>query len=87
MPKVFIPASLRLAANGLREVELPGATVRELVLALEQRFPALKGRLREEDKLRAGLAVSIDSTVSLRGLMQEVAPSSEVHFLAAIGGG
>ncbi len=87
MPTIFIPASLRAAAGGLREIELPGETVRELVLALEQQFPTFAGRLRDGDKLRSGLAVSVDSQVSSRGLLQPVGPTSEIHFIAALGGG
>ena len=87
MAKVFIPASLRVQADGTREIELPGETVRDVVLALESRDPLLLGRLREGDSLRPGLCVAIDSQVSVRGLLQTVSASSEIHFLPTIGGG
>lgn len=87
MAQVFIPASLRPAADGTRSIDLPGQTVRDLVLALEARYPALVGRLRDGDSLRAGLCVAIDSQVSVLGLRQSVPPQCEVHFLTTIGGG
>ena len=87
MPTVYIPASLRALADGTREIDLPGQTVRDLVLALEARYPQLVGRLREGDSLRPGLCVAIDSQVSTRGLMEAVPPKCEVHFLPTIGGG
>ena len=87
MAKVFIPASLRALADGTREIDLPGESVREVVLALEGRYPSLAGRLREGNSLRPGLCVSIDSQLSVRGLMQELPPECEVHFLPTLGGG
>ena len=87
MAQVFIPASLRPQADGTRSLDLPGDTVRDLVLALEARYPALVGRLRDGDSLRPGLCVAIDSQLSVLGLRQAVPPQCEVHFLPTIGGG
>ncbi len=87
MALVYIPASLRPMADGIRRVELPGQTVREIIVALETQYPALAGRLREGDTLRPGLCVSIDSILSMQGLLQTVTPENEVHFLPTIGGG
>lgn len=87
MPTVFIPASLRPLAGDARTVDVAGSTVRELLLVLEERFPALTGRLRDGDRLRQGLCVSVNDKVSDRGLLQQVGDQDEVHFLAAIGGG
>ncbi len=87
MPKVFIPASLRPQADGTREIDLPGQTVRDLVVALEARYPLLIGRLREGDRLRPGLCVAINTKLSVRGLLEVVPLDGEVHFLPTIGGG
>ena len=87
MPQVFIPASLRPLTDGVRVVELPGETVRDVVLRLEALYPTLVGRLRDGESLRAGLTVAIDSTISSRGLRQAVTPENEVHFLPSISGG
>ena len=87
MPKVFIPAQLRDVAGGQSMLELDGQTVRQLVAALEGRFPGIASRLTEEGELSRSLMVSIDGTVTPRGLRAPVNPASEVHFLPAIGGG
>ncbi len=87
MVTVFIPPLLRDAAEGLQEVEVAATTVRQVVAALDQRFPGIRDRLCAGDELRPGLAVAINGTVSSTGLLQQVPDGSEVHFLPAIGGG
>lgn len=87
MPLVFIPAQLRGLTGGESQVELAATNVREVVEALEARFPGLKERLCKEDELAPGLQLSIDHVMSSRGLRAKVGPKSEVHFLPAFGGG
>jgi molybdopterin synthase sulfur carrier subunit len=87
MPQVFIPAQLRGLTGGAQVVELEGRTVRQLVTALEARFPGIAVRLTEEEQLSRSLIVSIDGVMNPRGLLAAVEPTSEVHFLPAIGGG
>lgn len=87
MVTVFIPPLLRDAAGGVDRVEVSAATVRQVVAALEARFPGIRDRLCAGDDLRPGLAVAVNGTVSSVGLLQKVPDGSEVHFLPAIGGG
>jgi sulfur-carrier protein len=87
MPVVHIPHQLRSLSAGLDRVELDAGNVEQAIEQLEQQFPGIRKRLRDEDQLRAGLAVAVDGTMSSRGLMQKLKPDSEVHFLPAIGGG
>jgi molybdopterin synthase sulfur carrier subunit len=87
MPLVFIPAQLRGLTGGQAQVELPGENVRDIVSALEARFPGIKDRLCQDDELAPGLQLSIDHVMSSRGLRAKVKPGSEVHFLPAFGGG
>ena len=87
MPRVFIPAQLRDLTNGRAEVETAGATVREIVAALDVAFPGMKERLCKEGELAPALQISIDGVFSRRGLDAKVQPSSEVHFLPVFGGG
>lgn len=87
MVKVFIPPLLRDAAGGQAVAELAGATVRQLVAALEARHPGIRDRLCAGEQLRPGLAVAVNGAVSSLGLMQQVPDGAEVHFLPAIGGG
>jgi sulfur-carrier protein len=87
MPLIFIPAQMRNLTGGLSQIELSGATVRELVEALEHNFPGTKARLCQNEELMPGLQVTIDNQLTQRGLRAKVSPTSEVHFLPAIGGG
>ncbi len=87
MVKVHIPPLLRDAAGGLDRVEVAATTVRQVVAALEERFPGIRDRLCAGDNLRPGLAVAVNGTVSSLGLLQKVGDGGEVHFLPAIGGG
>ncbi len=87
MVKVFIPPLLRDVSGGLEEVEVAAATVRQVVAALDARFPGFRDRLCAGDSLRAGMAVAVNGTVGSLGLLQKVPDGSEVHFLPAVGGG
>jgi molybdopterin synthase sulfur carrier subunit len=87
MPIVFIPTPLRDLTRGEDQVAVEGSTVREVVEALDHRFPGIKQRLCREDSLAPGLQVAIDGVMTTRGLRAHMQPDSEVHFLPAIGGG
>jgi len=87
MAKVFIPTLLRDATCGVAEIEVGGATVRQVIESLEARFPGIAGRLVEGGRLRPNLSVAVDGEVSPLGLSEGVQESSEVHFVQAIKGG
>jgi molybdopterin converting factor small subunit len=87
MARVFIPAQLRDLTGGVSDVTVEATTVRQIVAALEARYPGLAGRLQQADKLAPGLAVAVDGDISSRGLWEQVGPASEVHFLPSVGGG
>ncbi len=86
---MFIPAALQALTAGKEVVQVPGATVRQVINALEREFPGVKERLYdpEEDSLLAGLAVTIDGEVGQLGLLEQLREDSELHFLPAIAGG
>ncbi|MES2793774.1 MAG: MoaD/ThiS family protein [Planctomycetota bacterium] len=87
MPTVFVPPLMRTLTNGTERVEVPGTTVRQALAALEAQYPGVTARLCLGDELRPGIAVGIDGHLSNQGLRQKVQPTSEIHFLPAIGGG
>lgn len=87
MPTVFIPPQIRPLTGGVETIELPASTVREIVSRLDDQFPGVRARLCQDDELRPGLSVSVGSQISSLGLYQKVAPTDEVHFIPAIGGG
>jgi sulfur-carrier protein len=87
MAKVFIPSAWRDLTGGTAEVRLAGDSLKQIVAALEARFPGVAQRMCEEDRVASGLAVSIDGAITSRGLLAPVGPESEIHILPAIGGG
>ena len=87
MPLVFIPSQLREITGGQAQIEVPGATVREVIAALEERFPGIRERLCKEGELSPALQVSVDHVFSRQGIAAKVKPASEVHFLPVFGGG
>jgi sulfur-carrier protein len=87
MPTVWIPALLRNLTQGQQTVQVPGLTVREVIDALDAKFPGIKARLCQDDQLRPGMAVVIDTQVARGGLSEAVQDTSEVHFIPAIAGG
>jgi molybdopterin converting factor small subunit len=87
VPEVHIPAMLRDLTGGQAAVEAAGATVREVIDALERQWPGIRDRLTDGGRLRPNLAVAVDGEVSPLGLRETVGPASEVHFVAAIKGG
>ncbi len=68
-------------AGGVVEHEVPGASVREIVRALDERFPGL-GR-----ELEHGVAVAIDGEIYQNAFLEPVGPKSEVCFMPALEGG
>jgi len=78
---------MRELTGGLERVVVPGEKVRDLVDALEARYPGIKARLVEDDALRLGIVLTIDGIANRQGLRAKVGPVSEVHFVPAIGGG
>jgi len=87
MPVVFIPPSFRPLAAGQQTVDVEGSNVREVIDSLDARFPGFRERLIDGDSLRAGLSVVVGTRVGALGLLEKVAPHSEVHFLPSISGG
>ena len=87
MARVFIPAQMRDLTGGETEVEAPGNNLRQIIAALEEKFPGLSDRVLREGKIAPGLAISIDNEITSLGLLAKVGVDSEVHFLPAIAGG
>jgi molybdopterin synthase sulfur carrier subunit len=87
MSTVFFPPQMHDLTGGQTEAVVEGRTLRQVFAALERAYPGLASRLQDEDRIASGLAVSIDGVVTSRGLLAQVQPDSEIHFLPAIGGG
>ncbi len=80
MALVSFPDSLLELSGGEREVALPAANYRELVRALDARFPGMGGVLDE-------MAVAIDGQIYQDAFLEPLQPNSEVFFMQRIEGG
>jgi molybdopterin synthase sulfur carrier subunit len=84
---VWIPAVHRDLTGGAETVKIAGATVGDVVAALDARFPGMAARLLDGGRIRPGIAVAINGVISHRGLYQRLTEPSEIHFVPALGGG
>lgn len=88
--RVKIPTQLRAAAGGVGELEVSGATVREVLDALYERHGELRERLSDDaGVLRRFVNVYVGGE-DIRfgaGLDTPVADGAEVQILPAVAGG
>ena len=81
MATVFLSPGLRRFAEGAEKVEIEARTVRDLIDALDKRFPGIG------ERLRSGTAIAIDGEIIADPLLEPIPPGSEIHFLPSISGG
>jgi sulfur-carrier protein len=87
---VKIPTQLRPAAGGIAEAEVDGATVREVLDGLLERFEELRARIYNDDgSLRRFVNVYLagEDIRFLDGLSTPVADGAELTILPAVAGG
>jgi molybdopterin synthase sulfur carrier subunit len=87
MPLVWIPSLLRTMTGGEAAVTVPGETIGQVIDHLDERYPGIKGRLCQGDRLRPNIAVVVDGEVCRSGLQHRLIDTSEVCFLPALSGG
>ena len=89
MTTVRIPPTLRPDAEGEREVSAAGATVREVLGEVGQRFPRLGARIFENGNIAAFVNVYVggEDIRTQDGLATPVAEGSTVILLPAMAGG
>jgi len=85
---VFIPSLLEGLTGGARTVEVSGRNLRQVINALDERYPGMKERLLDEDgALIPEIMAAIDGETNHLGLLQPVTETTEIQFVPAIGGG
>ena len=86
MPVVRLRAPLSELAGGNRELELDGSTVAEVLKALEQRHPDVKGWILDEHgAIREHINVFVNKEYGREDTA--VLDSDRLHVLPAISGG
>jgi len=84
--KVLIPTPLRTYTK-TREVEGAGATLAELLLDLDRRYPGLRFRvIDEQDRMRPHMRFFVNGE-AVRELARPLGPSDTVQLVQALSGG
>jgi sulfur-carrier protein len=90
VPKIRVPTQLRTLTGGASEVEADGATVGEILKALDAAHPGFGERLFDETgKLRrfVNVFVADEDVRFLQGLDSPVAEGQTVSIVPAVAGG
>ncbi|MGI9147008.1 MAG: ubiquitin-like small modifier protein 1 [Chloroflexota bacterium] len=88
--RVRIPTPLRSATDGVAELSSEAASVVGLIDDLESRYPAMRGRLRDESgALRrfVNLYVNGEDVRFQGGLETKLKPGDELSIVPAVAGG
>lgn len=81
MPRVVLTGNLKQFTGGETELDVEAGNVRQLFLALAERYPKLERHLEQ------GVAVAIDGQIYQDAWLEPIPPDSEVHLLPQIAGG
>ena len=73
--------------GGLEQVQVAGATIRQVVNNLDKEYPGLKAEICTDDDINPGIAVVIDGETANLGMLERVKEDSEIHFIPAMAGG
>ena len=88
MPVLHVPASMRSLTDGRERFQVAGASLRDVIVALERECPRLTERLVLDGELRADIAIAIDgSVIEDSGLYQALAEDTEIFLVPPLGGG
>jgi molybdopterin converting factor small subunit len=79
--RIALSSALAPYTDGVLELELDVANVRQLFQALGERFPELR------ELLATGIAVAIDNEIYQDALLQPIGRDSEVILITKIAGG
>ena len=87
MAIVWIPSLMRDLTGGQTRIDVSGRTVKDVIDALDARYPGVKERLCDGARLDPTVAISVNNKVTRLGLRQPVGTVDEVRFLPVIEGG
>ncbi len=90
MVTVYIPTPLRHVTGGQGKVEVAGGSMRDLLVALERRYPGIWQQLCDETgEVRSFINIFVNGTEirHLEGLSTPVQDADEVSIIPAMAGG
>lgn len=83
---VLIPTPLR-SYTGCSHVDVAGATIGDVLDALEQCYPGIRFRMiDEQDRMRPHMRFFVDG-VQVRTLAHPLAPTDSIQIVQALSGG
>ena len=88
--RVRIPTPMRAATDGAAELSLDASTVGQLIEDLEQRYPGMQGRLRDDaGELRrfVNLYLNGEDVRFKQGLSTNLQAGDELSIVPAVAGG
>jgi molybdopterin converting factor small subunit len=84
--KILIPTPLR-SYTGAREVEAGGASLSEVLVELDRRYPGIRFRMvDEQDRVRPHMRVFVNGE-QVFDLQRQLRPSDDIHIVQALSGG
>ena len=84
---VFIATPLYSYTGQKGQVDAQGATVGEVLSALDRRYPGLRFRIiTEQDSIRAHIRIFVNEE-QVRDLSAALRPDDQIHILCALSGG
>jgi len=89
MITVRIPTPLRTLTGGNDQVQVNGATLREVIETLEKQHPGIRDRLLDDKGVRrfVNIYVGDEDVRFLDGLETKLAAGTEISIVPAIAGG
>ena len=87
MAVVIIPATLRELCAGTSKLDIPAATIEELLQGIDARCPGFYERVVEAGRVRPELMFALDGEVVPLALHDALAPAAEIAIVPAIAGG
>ena len=79
--QVSLNGMLRSGAGGAASIEVEAATIRELLVKIQERYPGMA------EHFERGIAVAINGTVYRDDWTQTIPPDAEVFLMPRIQGG
>ncbi len=90
MATVYVPSPLRRMTGGQSKIQARGASVRELLSALERQYPGIRQQVCDETgEVRSFINVFVNGTEirQLQGLATPLGDADDVSIIPAMAGG
>jgi molybdopterin converting factor small subunit len=85
--RVIIPPALHTYTDGRREVESNGATLAQVLVDLDRRYPGIRFRIiDEQDGIRQHIKIFINQTQT-KAIETQLDPADKVLIICALSGG